>query len=1110
MASFSMACPKCGERSEALGDAPPTGWMCPTCKVELAYAAERVVNAPRPRTNTRRAKKAEPAPPDPAARKKRLVLLAAGGGAGLLLLIVVLIVALSGNPAPTPEPAAAKSAAAPAPDPEKARRAALLAEWTKLKEDVETARRDPLAAARVLPLLEKLLDLAKGGELEAPVQKALDELRALALKPGEEKIAADVKALVDRDELRGAAQLVKAYLGEASTSPGLRRFLDGLQARVAERAPAKYEELLKEAKALSTSGKPEAARQKVLDAAGWGVAALEARARQDAAAFAPPSPAEAVDLRKVLEDRAKAELAKLEPELARMEREKKGDEAQALLAKFPVDYARTEAGEALRKRVEALKPKGVEPAVISAPEPAPERKTETAAVPGLKMLARAPRAGEYKPGGLADAEKQKKQAELAGEVKKDRKGAAKAAAAKRAEWLAGLEKEYGVYDVTTIADKGDVARRVDIVIVSSGFPKSDARKVNQMADALKAALLKVDPFQNYPDYINFHRINVDDKGTHAQARIPFRVETDILTCDYGKAAQYAKFAPSYDLVVVLCNVTKVRATGGPPFITIDADLDIGRTFLHEMGHAFASLSDEYVDAGLAPGRPFEEDENDPWLTNVTSQANPRLSKWHYWTLDLWPAAHEMNRLPAGHKVGAFEGAAYQSKGVFRPEAECLMRMGDKYCVVCFEHVEKRFYRLIAPIDDARPRKPLVGLWGDETAVFEGDAIRTMASGGASIGKFEGFWYVDGKPRSASAKNLTTALTLQGAELAAGPHEAVLRVDFSNKRVRRDEGWLSSSIGWKIDVLKHKRPKWEGPEKVQGKVGQPVTFDLKIENPDPQRFRVEVHCAPEGATYDGAKFAWTPEKVHQGGWRPRFVLTDGLRAVDRFVEIAVLDVSEKNFEPVVALMDARSVVEGELLELPLDVVDVDGDNLVFTSSNLPEGAELDVYEGVIRWKPGPRQAGKYPAVAFEVFDGRRKAKGSLDLIVEDKPRGEGLLDRLRSANGNLREKALAELGTGDWAKSFRYMEAARLLRDRDKETRAAALEALKKIEAEADAVFLGMMLRDLEPHAWHFTDQKEILRWLEALVAKAPANDADAKGLRGALKAIDKYNKDRGF
>ena len=303
MASFSMACPKCGERSEALGDAPPTGWMCPACKVELAYAAERVVSAPRPRTNTRRAKKAEPAPPDPAARKKRLVLLAAGGGAGLLLLIVVLIVALSGNPASHPEPEAAKSAAAPAPDPEKARRAALLAEWTKLKEDVETSRRDPLAAARAVPLLEKLLDLAKGGELEAPARKALEELRALALKPGEEKIAAEVKALVDRDELRGAAQLVKAYLGEASTSPGLRRFLDGLQARVADRAPAKYEELLKEAKALSTSGKPEAARQKVLDAAGWGVAALEARARQDAAAFAPPSPAEAVDLRKVLEDR---------------------------------------------------------------------------------------------------------------------------------------------------------------------------------------------------------------------------------------------------------------------------------------------------------------------------------------------------------------------------------------------------------------------------------------------------------------------------------------------------------------------------------------------------------------------------------------------------------------------------------------------------------------------------------------------------------------------------------------------------------------------------------------------------------------------------------------
>lgn len=737
----------------------------------------------------------------------------------------------------------------------------------------------------------------------------------------------------------------------------------------------------------------------------------------------------------------------------------------------------------------------------------------TSARPGGTVAApRGPREGPFRPGVLSEEEKKKKHAELAEAVRKERRGAARAAAARRAQWLAELEKEHGIYDVATIADKGDPAKRVDIVIVSSGFAKADASRVNSLAEQLKIALLKVDPFQNYPDYINFHRINVDDPAPGRQ-RIPFRVENNILTCDRQKAIEYAGHAPSFDLVVVLCNVSNVRATGGPPVITIDASLDLGRTFLHEMGHAFASLADEYVDATLAGGRPFprEESEENEWLTNVTAESDPRKAKWHYWRLDVWPAPHEPNRLPPGHKVGCYEGAAYHARGVYRPEEECLMRLGDRYCVVCFEHVEKKFYRLIAPIDDVRPRPHVVGIWADETITLEADAIRTAASGRERIGKFEGFWYVDAKPRSASAKNLTTALTLTGSDLGPGVHEVALRVDFSNKRVRRDDGWLSSSAGWKVDVSRHKRPKWEGPAQVQARVGQPVTFSLSIANPEPEVFRVEVRDMPRGAAYENGTFSWMPEKAHQGAWRPRFVLTDGLRAVERAVEIAVLDVSEKNFEPIFSPMEPQSAAEGELLELALEVVDVDGDNLVFTSPNLPEGAELDACDGVIRWKPGPRQAGRYPGIAVEVFDGRRRVKGTVEIVVEDKvrsvsPRDDAAL-ALRAPSGRTRAQALRQVK--DYARTFQFLEAARLLRDRNAETRNEALGILKKLLEGADGAFTAMMIRDLAPHAWHFTDRKEILAFLEALAERGAPAEAPTRALRTALKGIEKYNKDRG-
>jgi len=915
---------------------------------------------------------------------------------------------------------------------------------------------------------EKPAKKADADETEAPVKEAPKKVVVAPASPAETDAAAEkiVMDLIEWGDFKSAAAELKKLpeTTRASVAP-----------KFAAAAEAKYDTMLRDARMLVKRGNVADAKAHVLKATDWGLPALAERALKDA---------EALSVAAV----AKAELT---PE--------------------PVPAPKTDPAPAPEpeKKEPAPAPEGER----KDPAPAVPSKNETkTAGPGSTVSARAPRKGPYQPGGLSDEDKQKKQSELGAAAKKEKAGAKKAAAAKRSEWLAKLEKEKGIYDVATLVDKGDVDKRVDIVIVSAGFPKSDAKKVNAMADQLRVALLKVDPFQNYPDYINFHRVNVDDASVPA-AKIKLTVQQNILTCDRKAALEYASVAPSVDLVVVACNVKGVRSTGGPPVITIDSDLDLGRVFIHEMGHAFASLSDEYVDPTLAPSRPFEkENPEDEWMTNVTATSNPKLSRWHYWMMDVWPTAHDLNKLPPGHRVGCFEGAAYQPKGVFRPEEKCLMQTGDKYCVVCFEQVEKKFYRLIQPIDDARPRKPLVGAWLDDTVVLEADAIRTAATGTERIGKFEGLWYVDSKPKAANSKDLTTIMSLKASELGTGTHEAGLRVDFSNRRVRRDDGWLSSSAGWKIDVTKYKKPKWDGPEKVQARIGQPVTFDLKIDVPDPVAFKLDVKDLPEGAVYENGKFTWTPAKAHQGGWRPRFILSDGLRTVERAVEIAVLDTSEKNFEPIFSPMEPVVINEGELLELPLEVVDVDGDNLVFTSTNLPEGADLDVYDGVIRWKPGARQAGRYPNIQIDVFDGRRHIKGTVEIQVDDTIRYEGPkkdpIHGLRHASFKVRSESLEELGA--YPKVYQYLEAARLLRDKGHEVREVALSQLKSMLDGADGAFVAMMIRDLAPHAWHFTDHKDTLAWLDQLLAKGEANSPDTKALKNALKAIEKYNKDRGF
>src|SRR5205807_6379006 len=195
-----------------------------------------------------------------------------------------------------------------------------------------------------------------------------------------------------------------------------------------------------------------------------------------------------------------------------------------------------------------------------------------------------------------------------------------------------------------------------------------------------------------------------------------------------------------------------------------------------------------------------------------------------------------------------------------------------------------------------------------------------------------------------------------------------------------------------------------------------------------------------------------------------------------VEIAVLDTSEKNFEPIFSPMDPVVVGEGELLELTLEVVDIDGDNLVFTSANLPEGAELDAYDGVFRWKPSSRSSGRYPNIGIDVFDGRRHVKGTIEIQVEDTIRFEGAkkdpIHALRHPRFSVRAEAIQELE--GFPKVFQYLEAARLLRDKGHEVREQALAKLKALQEGADVPFVAMMIRDLAPHAWHFTDHKDTL------------------------------------
>jgi hypothetical protein len=107
--------------------------------------------------------------------------------------------------------------------------------------------------------------------------------------------------------------------------------------------------------------------------------------------------------------------------------------------------------------------------------------------------------------------------------------------------------------------------------------------------------------------------------------------------------------------------------------------------VHEFGHAFGGLLDEYAVNPMKPMWPVQ-------APNASTTPDPLKVPW----------AHFLAKKVAG--VGVFEGGATFQKGVWRPARSCAMNSAGQnaYCPVCREAVILRIYRYVNPIDASGP------------------------------------------------------------------------------------------------------------------------------------------------------------------------------------------------------------------------------------------------------------------------------------------------------------------------------------------------------------------------------------------------------------------------
>jgi len=151
-------------------------------------------------------------------------------------------------------------------------------------------------------------------------------------------------------------------------------------------------------------------------------------------------------------------------------------------------------------------------------------------------------------------------------------------------------------------------------------------------------------------------------------------------------------------------------------------------------------------------------------------------------------------------------------------------------------------------------------------------------------------------------------------------------------------------------------------------GHLLEFTVTATDPDGDNLTYSASNLPSGATFDPEThiFSWTPEYGQAGGY-PNVLFTVTDDGVPPLSDSETITMGDVNRPPVLDPIGSKTVNEGQFLEFTITASDPDGDDLTFSASNLPPGAQFDSDTQVFTWTPAYGQAGSYPNVLFTVTD-----------------------------------------------------------------------------------------------------------------------------------------------
>lgn len=382
--------------------------------------------------------------------------------------------------------------------------------------------------------------------------------------------------------------------------------------------------------------------------------------------------------------------------------------------------------------------------------------------------------------------------------------------------------------LVTLLTNGPAGNRLNAVILAEGFRASEEESFLTNANKVLNKLLATAPYATLRSHFNGYAIFVpsNESGADHPSKGIFRdtyfsasfessgidrlltIPPNSFNSNFadGRGRAFAllqKHVPDYDLAMMLVNDTEYGGSGGTPALASlsPSSADI---IVHELGHSFAGLGDEYDSPANYP------DTEEP---NTTRETRRDFIKWKAWIEPSTPVPTP-ETAAYSRVVGLFEGAHYHATGWYRPKLDCAMRsLGAPFCEVCSETLILASYSRVNMLDAVAPTPGPVQSTREAPARLGFTPVPGLSKEARFV------WRANGTELAAGPEQI---LDFGQIYANAGAHQIQLEARDTTAAVRHDPlGHLVETASWPVTVVSSATPAVSGAVVREGAGGRAV-------------------------------------------------------------------------------------------------------------------------------------------------------------------------------------------------------------------------------------------------------------------------------------------------